>query len=45
MPPFAHLLKDEEVAAIVTYIRVAWNNNGTPVEPKQISELRTMIPE
>jgi mono/diheme cytochrome c family protein len=45
MPPFAHILKDEEVAAVVTYIRVAWNNNGTPVAAKQISELRTMIPE
>jgi mono/diheme cytochrome c family protein len=45
MPPFAHILKDEEVAAVVTYIRVAWNNNGTPVAPSQVSELRTMIPE
>lgn len=45
MPPFAHILKDEEVAAVVTYIRVAWNNTGTPVAPRQISELRTLIPE
>lgn len=45
MPPFAHILKDEDVAAVVTYIRVAWNNNGTPVAPSQISELRTLIPE
>jgi mono/diheme cytochrome c family protein len=45
MPPFAHILKDEEVAAVVTYIRVAWNNTGTPVAPGQVSELRTLIPE
>jgi len=45
MPPYAHILKDEDVAAVVTYIRVAWNNNGTPVAPSQISELRTLIPE
>ncbi|HEX9174128.1 MAG TPA: c-type cytochrome [Telluria sp.] len=45
MPPFSHLLNDDEVAAVVTYIRVAWGNNGTPVTPAQISELRTLVPE
>lgn len=45
MPPYSHLLNDEEVAAIVTYIRVAWNNSGTPVTPAQANELRTIIPE
>jgi mono/diheme cytochrome c family protein len=45
MPPFAHLLNDEEAAAVVTYIRVAWNNTGTPVAPKQVSELRKLLPE
>ena len=33
MPPFSHILNDEEVAAVVTYIRVAWGNTGTPVAP------------
>src|SRR5436190_7817062 len=41
MPPFAHVLDDEAVAAVVTYIRVSWKNAGAPVSPKQISELRT----
>ena len=45
MPPYAHILKDEDVAAVVTYIRVAWNNTGTPVAPGLVSELRTLIPE
>jgi len=45
MPPFAHLLNDEEAAAVVTYIRVAWNNTGTPVTPKQVNELRKLLPE
>lgn len=45
MPPFSHLLDDEAVAAVVTYIRVAWNNSGTPVTPEQANELRTLIPE
>ena len=45
MPPFSHLLDDDEVAAVVTYIRVAWNNTGTPVAAKQVNDLRTLLPE
>jgi mono/diheme cytochrome c family protein len=41
MPPFAHLLSDEEVAAVTTYIRVSWNNRGLPVTPKQANEIRS----
>jgi mono/diheme cytochrome c family protein len=45
MPPFAHILKDEEVAAVVTYIRVAWGNSGTPVTAAQSNDLRRLLPE
>jgi mono/diheme cytochrome c family protein len=45
MPPFNHILNDEEAAAVVTYIRVAWENSGTPVAPQQVNELRRIIPE
>ena len=45
MPPFAHILNDAEAAAVVTYIRVAWNNSGTPVTPGEASDLRTLLPE
>jgi mono/diheme cytochrome c family protein len=45
MPPFNHILNDQEVAAVVTYIRVAWDNNGTPVTPAQSNELRKILPE
>ena len=45
MPPFSHILDDAAVAAVVTYIRVAWNNSGTPVAPPQVNDLRKMIPE
>ena len=45
MPPFNHILNDEEAAAVVTYIRVAWDNSGTPVVPAQVNELRRLIPE
>jgi mono/diheme cytochrome c family protein len=45
MPPFNHILDDAQVAAVVTYIRVAWGNSGTPVLPAQANELRKLIPE
>ena len=45
MPPFSHILSDAEVAAVVTYIRVAWDNSGTPVAPAQANELRRLLPE
>jgi mono/diheme cytochrome c family protein len=41
MPPFAHRLSDDEVAAVVTYIRTAWGNRGEPVSARQANELRT----
>jgi mono/diheme cytochrome c family protein len=45
MPPFAHILNDDEVAAVVTYIRVAWGNGGTPVSASQANELRSALLE
>jgi mono/diheme cytochrome c family protein len=45
MPPFTHVLEDDEAAAVVTYIRVAWENSGTPVSPAQVNELRKLVPE
>ncbi|MGY6258077.1 c-type cytochrome [Paraburkholderia caledonica] len=41
MPPFAHALSDYEVAAVVTFIRTAWGNRGTPVSAKEANELRS----
>ncbi|MFO1340151.1 MAG: cytochrome c [Burkholderiaceae bacterium] len=45
MPPFNHILDDQQAAAVATYIRVAWGNSGTPVAPAQVNELRRLIPE
>lgn len=41
MPPFAQSLSDEEVAAVVTFIRTAWGNRGTPVTAKEANALRS----
>ena len=45
MPPFGQILSDSEAAAVVTYVREAWGNSGTPVTPSQINELRKLLPE
>ena len=41
MPPFAQTLADDEVAAVVSYIRVAWGNRGAPVSAREANELRS----
>jgi mono/diheme cytochrome c family protein len=41
MPPFAQSLSDDEVAAVVTYIRAAWGNRGAAVSSLQANALRT----
>ncbi len=41
MPPFAQLFSDEEVAAVVTYVRKAWGNHGKAVSPQQVNDLRS----
>lgn len=41
MPPFAQSLSDIEVAAVVTYIRTAWGNSGSPVTAQEANALRS----
>ena len=41
LPPFAQSLSNQEVAAVVTYIRMSWGNHGTAVSPQQVSDLRS----
>jgi mono/diheme cytochrome c family protein len=40
MPPFAQILSDDEVAAVVTYIRVSWGNHGSLVTPREANAMR-----
>jgi len=42
MPPFAGLLSDDQVAAVVTYIRTAWGNHGSAVTAQQANALRAV---
>ena len=40
MPPFYQELSDEQVAAVVTYIRASWSNRGSPVTAVEVSRAR-----
>jgi mono/diheme cytochrome c family protein len=31
MPPFGHVLDDNDIAAVLTYVRGAWGNDAPPV--------------
>ncbi len=41
MPPFAGLLSDNEIAAVVSYIRTSWGNRGAPVSAQEANQLRS----
>jgi mono/diheme cytochrome c family protein len=41
MPPFAQALSDDEVAAVVSYIRTAWGNRGSAVTARDANALRS----
>lgn len=40
MPPIGSALNDEQIAGVLTYIRRAWNQAGTPVDPALVKEAR-----
>jgi mono/diheme cytochrome c family protein len=40
MPPFAHVLNDDEIAAIVSYVRTAWGNNASAVPASEVLHYR-----
>jgi mono/diheme cytochrome c family protein len=39
MPPWKQL-KDEQIAAILTYIRSEWGNNESPISAEQVAKIR-----
>jgi mono/diheme cytochrome c family protein len=42
MPPFAYSLTDQEVAAVVTYMRQSWGNRGSAVNAADVAKYRTV---
>ena len=45
MTPFEGLLNDEELAAVLTYVRNAFGNKASPIQPDQIKKIRAAMPE
>lgn len=40
MPRFADTLSDEEIAAVLSYVRNAWGNEAEPITPELVAEVR-----
>lgn len=40
MPPYFSKLRDEEVAAVLTYVRASWGNGGAPVSTLDVERYR-----
>ncbi len=40
MPPFVHVLNDEDIAAVTTYIRAAWGNQADAVSAADVLQHR-----
>lgn len=43
MTPFGGLLKDDQIANVLTYVRSEWGNNAPAVTPEQVSALRAEL--
>ena len=43
MPPFATELSDEDVAAVLSYIRNAWGNQAAAVQPLDVQRWRSSV--
>ena len=39
MTPFEHMLKDDEIAAVLTFIRNSFGNKAGPILPEQVAKL------
>jgi mono/diheme cytochrome c family protein len=45
MPSFEWLLSDDQIAAVLTYIRNAWGNSAPPVRASDVAEARHVLAE
>ena len=43
MTSFGGLLKDDELAAVLTYVRNAFGNQASPIRPNQVAKVRESI--
>ncbi len=40
MTPWANVLSDDDIAAVLTYVRSAWGNSAPPITADQVREVR-----
>jgi len=40
MPPWGGVLKDPEIAAVLTYVRSTWGNKGAPITTAKVAAIR-----
>ena len=43
MPPVGSVLNDDQIAAVLTYIRREWGQAGTPVNPVVVKDTRALV--
>lgn len=45
MPPMGGLLNDEEMAAVLTFVRTSWDNTGSEITAEQVAKVRAKYPD
>ena len=40
MPPVGQIFTDEQIAAVLTYVRREWGQTGAPVDPAAVNAVR-----
>ena len=40
MPPLGQSMTDEEIAAVLTYVRRSWGNEASAISPNDVAEAR-----
>ena len=43
MTPFEHLLKDDEIAAVLTYVRNSFGNKASAITPDDVKKVRAEV--
>jgi mono/diheme cytochrome c family protein len=43
MTPFEHMLNDQEIASVLTYVRNSFGNKATPVETEDVARVRKEV--
>lgn len=43
MPPYGALMSDEELAAVLSFVRSAWGHHAAPVGPVLVNQLRSAV--